>query len=234
MTGRLAGKTAFITGAARGIGRAQAVRFAEEGADIIGVDVCGPSNRSRSTQHAETISTRPRAWSSSTVGGSPPTSSMFAIWTHLRAPPTAVSTASVGSTSSVLQRESRPRPAPRDDRIDVADHAGRQPHRGVAHLYGRGSASDRRGAGSIVLVSSIAGLRGLVGVAHYTAAKHGVVGLMRSLANDLAPHGVRVNSVHPTNVDTPMIQNAVGAQRVPPRPGVGPPTGRSSPRPRPR
>ena len=64
-----------------------------------------------------------------------------------------------------------------------------------------------RGAGSMILTSSIAGLRGLVGVAHYTAAKHGVVGLMRSLANELAPHNVRVNTVHPTNVDTPMIQN---------------------------
>jgi NAD(P)-dependent dehydrogenase (short-subunit alcohol dehydrogenase family) len=64
-----------------------------------------------------------------------------------------------------------------------------------------------RGAGSIVLVNSIAGLRGLMGVAHYTAAKHGMVGLMRSLAIDLAPHAVRVNSVHPTNVDTPLIQN---------------------------
>lgn len=66
-----------------------------------------------------------------------------------------------------------------------------------------------RGAGSVILTSSIAGLRGLVGVAHYTAAKHGVVGLMRSLANELAPHHVRVNCVNPTNVDTPMIQNDV-------------------------
>lgn len=64
-----------------------------------------------------------------------------------------------------------------------------------------------RGHGSMILTSSIAGLRGLVGVAHYTAAKHGVVGLMRSLAKELAAHQVRVNSVHPTNVDTPMIQN---------------------------
>jgi NAD(P)-dependent dehydrogenase (short-subunit alcohol dehydrogenase family) len=64
-----------------------------------------------------------------------------------------------------------------------------------------------RGAGSMILISSIAGLRGLVGVAHYTSAKHGVVGLMRTLANELAPHNIRVNSVHPTNVDTPMIQN---------------------------
>ena len=59
----------------------------------------------------------------------------------------------------------------------------------------------------MILISSIAGLRGLVGVAHYTSAKHGVVGLMRTLANELAPHNIRVNSVHPTNVDTPMIQN---------------------------
>jgi NAD(P)-dependent dehydrogenase (short-subunit alcohol dehydrogenase family) len=68
-----------------------------------------------------------------------------------------------------------------------------------------------RESGSIILVSSIAGLRGLLGVAHYTAAKHGVVGLMRSLANELAPRGIRVNSVHPTNVDTPLIQNAAVA-----------------------
>ncbi len=66
-----------------------------------------------------------------------------------------------------------------------------------------------RGAGAMVLTNSIAGLRGLVGVAHYTAAKHGVVGLMRGLANDLAPQNVRVNCVHPNNVDTPMIQNDV-------------------------
>lgn len=80
-----------------------------------------------------------------------------------------------------------------------------------------------RGAGSMVLVSSIAGLRGLVGVAHYTAAKHGVVGLMRSLAQDLAPHSIRVNTVHPTNVDTPMIQNDVVSSAF--RPDLGrPPT----------
>jgi NAD(P)-dependent dehydrogenase (short-subunit alcohol dehydrogenase family) len=75
-----------------------------------------------------------------------------------------------------------------------------------------------RGAGAMVLTSSIAGLRGLVGVAHYTAAKHGVIGLMRSLANELAPHNVRVNCVNPTNVDTPMIQNDVVSSAF--RPGL--------------
>ena len=86
-----------------------------------------------------------------------------------------------------------------------------------------------RGAGSVILVSSIAGMRGLVGVAHYTAAKHGVVGLMRSLANELAPHGIRVNSVHPTNVDTPMIQNEAVSTRFG-RTWIARPRGTSSPR----
>jgi NAD(P)-dependent dehydrogenase (short-subunit alcohol dehydrogenase family) len=65
--------------------------------------------------------------------------------------------------------------------------------------------------GAIVLTSSTAGLKGLGGESGgaqgYTAAKHGVVGLMRTFANTLGPHGIRVNSVHPTGVDTPMIVN---------------------------
>jgi NAD(P)-dependent dehydrogenase (short-subunit alcohol dehydrogenase family) len=66
-----------------------------------------------------------------------------------------------------------------------------------------------QGSGSIVLTSSTAGLVAFGNLAHYTAAKHGVVGLMRTLAVELAPHNVRCNSVHPTTVDTPMIQNDV-------------------------
>ena len=65
------------------------------------------------------------------------------------------------------------------------------------------------GGGAIVLTSSLAGLKGLPGLSHYAAAKHGVVGLMRSLAYELAEHGIRVNSVHPTGVDTPMVAPAV-------------------------
>jgi NAD(P)-dependent dehydrogenase (short-subunit alcohol dehydrogenase family) len=65
--------------------------------------------------------------------------------------------------------------------------------------------------GSVVLISSAAGLVGIggedPGAIGYTAAKHGVVGLMRAYANHLAPHSIRVNSIHPTGVDTPMINN---------------------------
>jgi NAD(P)-dependent dehydrogenase (short-subunit alcohol dehydrogenase family) len=64
------------------------------------------------------------------------------------------------------------------------------------------------GGGSIILTSSTAGLMAIPNIGHYTAAKHGVVGLMRTLALELAPDMIRVNSVHPTSVDTDMIQNA--------------------------
>jgi NAD(P)-dependent dehydrogenase (short-subunit alcohol dehydrogenase family) len=64
-----------------------------------------------------------------------------------------------------------------------------------------------RGAGVILITSSTAGLKGLAHQAHYCAAKHGAVGLMRSLAIELAPHGIRVNTVHPSAVDTRIIKN---------------------------
>src|SRR3712207_1713625 len=63
------------------------------------------------------------------------------------------------------------------------------------------------GGGSIVLTSSTAGLKGTPNTIHYTAAKHGVIGSMRTLANEFGAQSIRVNSVHPTGVDTPMIQN---------------------------
>ena len=66
--------------------------------------------------------------------------------------------------------------------------------------------SDGRG-GSIILVSSMLGLRGGGYMAGYASAKHAVVGLMNSFANELAPQWIRVNSIHPGNILTPMIDN---------------------------
>jgi NAD(P)-dependent dehydrogenase (short-subunit alcohol dehydrogenase family) len=72
---------------------------------------------------------------------------------------------------------------------------------------------ERGKGGAIVLISSTAGINGIGGPSRaglgYTASKHGVVGLMRSYANNLAPHSIRVNSVHPTGVRTPMVVNDV-------------------------
>jgi len=212
MSGRLTGKVALITGAARGIGRAQAVRFAEEGADIIALDICGP---------VDTVVVPP-----STPEDLDETAQLVV----------AAGQNVVTEIVDVRDADQLQRAADRG----VEAFGGLDIVCATAGITSRGMATElstvawqtmldinlsgvwrtckvtaphliARGSGSITLVSSIAGLRGLLGVAHYTAAKHGVVGLMRSLANDLAPHGIRVNSVHPTNVDTPLIQNAAVA-----------------------
>lgn len=210
MTGRLKGKIAVVTGAARGIGRAQAVRFAEEGADIIAIDVCGPIDSvqvppSAPEDLAETARLVGQAGGRIVTG--------------------IVDVRNADELHDVVDRG-----ATEFDGIDIVCATAGITSRGAAielsgaawhtmldiNLTGVWNTCAataphliKRGTGSMVLTSSIAGLRGLVGVAHYTAAKHGVVGLMRSLAHDLAPHGVRVNCVHPTNVDTPLIQNDV-------------------------
>jgi SDR family mycofactocin-dependent oxidoreductase len=212
MTGRLAGKVALITGAARGIGRAQAVRFAEEGADVVALDICGP---------VETVA----------VPSSKP-EDLDETARLVREAGGRIVTTIVDVRDAVALQETTDRGVTAFGGLDIVCATAGITSRGIAaelseaiwqtmidvnltgvwrtckvtapHLIARGS-------GSVILVSSIAGMRGLLGVAHYTAAKHGVIGLMRSLANELAPHGIRVNSVHPTNVDTPLIQNAAVA-----------------------
>jgi SDR family mycofactocin-dependent oxidoreductase len=208
MSDRLQEKVALITGAARGIGRAQAVRFAQEGADIIALDICGPVN---------------------TVVVPPATPADLDETARL------VEEAGGRIVAEVLDVRDAAAVAAATDR-GVAQLGGLDIVCATAGITSRAMAADlsesawqtmldvnltgvwatcrataphliARGAGSMILTSSIAGLKGLVGVAHYTAAKHGVVGLMRSLAKELAPHNIRVNTVHPTNVDTPMIQN---------------------------
>ena len=209
MTGnRLKGKVALITGAARGIGRAQAVRFAQEGADIIALDICGPVD---------------------TVIVPPATPADLQETARLVADAggrIVAETVDVRDTEAV--QAATDRGVDRLGGLDVVCATAGITSRAMATELGENAWQTMldvnltgvwrtcrataphlidRGAGSMILTSSIAGLRGLVGVAHYTSAKHGVVGLMRSLAKELAPHNIRVNTVHPTNVDTPMIQN---------------------------
>lgn len=208
--GRLDGKVALITGAARGIGRAQAVRFAQEGADIVALDVCGPIDtvlvphstpddldttaslirEAGGRVHTEIVDVRDLAgMRAATDRGAVRFGGLDVV----------CATAGITSRGMAVELDENAWRTMLDVNLTGVWHTCRA---GAPHLIARG-------AGSVILTSSIAGLRGLVGVAHYTAAKHGVVGLMRSLANELAPHHVRVNCVNPTNVDTPMIQNDV-------------------------
>jgi len=79
------------------------------------------------------------------------------------------------------------------------------------------------GGGSIICTSSTAGIKGLPYLAPYVAAKHGMVGIARTMANELARHHIRVNTVHPTGVDTPMGNGLGGLEGLINRdPGLGP------------
>jgi SDR family mycofactocin-dependent oxidoreductase len=208
MSARLAGKVALITGAARGIGRAQAVRFAQEGADIVALDLCGPVDSvvvPHSTPadldqtaslvtdagaqiHTEIVDVRDLADVQSATDRGVGRFGKLDI---------VCATAGITSRGMTLEMDEKTWRTMLDVNLTGVWHTCRA---GAPYLMARG-------AGAMILTNSIAGLRGLVGVAHYTAAKHGLVGLMQSLAKELAPHNVRVNCVHPTNVDTPLIQN---------------------------
>ena len=207
--GRLDGKVAFITGAGRGQGRSHAVRMAEEGADIIAVDIC------------EDIGTVPYELST---------------WADLEETAAAVEALDrriVIDRADVRSAEQLQAAVDRGvgelgrldivcanagiwshapfvdmtdemyfDMIDVNQHG---PYRTckatVPYLL------EQDEGGSIIITSSTAGRKGFGNHAHYASSKHAVVGLMRTLANELAPSFIRVNTVHPSSVFTPMNQN---------------------------
>lgn len=222
--GRLIGKVALITGAARGIGRAQAVRFAEEGADIVALDLCGPVDTVM-VPHSTPADLEHTAALVAEIGGRVHTALVdVRDLDGLQAAidrgvdrfgglDAVCATAGITSRAMAVEMDESVWRTMLDVNLTGVWHTCRAT---APHLIARG-------AGAMVLTNSIAGLRGLVGVAHYTAAKHGVVGLMQTLAHELAPHKVRVNCVHPTNVDTPLIQNDVVRSAF--RPDLGrPPT----------
>lgn len=208
MMGRVQGKIALVTGAARGIGRAQAVRLAAEGAGIVAVDICGPvdtvvippaqpEDLEETKRAVEATGARVITAIADVRDGAALQTVTDAAVDELGGLDIVCATAGITSAGPALELDEQAWQTMLDVNLTGVWLTCRA---AAPHLIARG-------AGAMILTSSIAGLRGLVGVAHYTAAKHGVVGLMRSLAKELAPHNVRVNSVHPTNVDTPMIQN---------------------------
>jgi len=211
MAGRVEGKVAFITGAARGQGRSHAVRLAQEGADIIAIDVCKPISRSSEippstpddlAETADLVKAQNRRIVTAEVDVrdfDALTAVLDSGVEQLGRLDIIVANAGIGNGGNTLDKTSE------DDWTDMIDvnlsgvwHTVKA---GVPHLL-----SGDRG-GSIVLTSSVGGLKAYPHTGHYIAAKHGVVGLMRTFAVELGQHSVRCNSVHPTNVNTPMFMN---------------------------
>jgi (+)-trans-carveol dehydrogenase/(-)-trans-carveol dehydrogenase len=222
MTGRLAGKVALITGAARGQGRAEAVRFAEEGASLIVLDIAqkidsasavyGPATREQLEEtvamcemagakvHSAIADTRDLAQmesvarsGSAELGGLDVVVANAGIYSVGR-----LAVADERTGLGVLSQETW------QDMLDVNLTGVYNTVRATAPIMveqGRG--------GAIVLTSSGAGLVGGPNIGHYVAAKHGVSGLMKSLAHELGPHWIRVNTVNPGQCNTAMIHNEV-------------------------
>ena len=224
--GRVEGKVAFITGAARGQGRSHAIRLAEEGADIIAVDLCDqmdtvaypmatPEDLDRTVKAVEALDRRIVAHRADVRDAAALKAALDDGVAQLGGVDIVLANAGIAPMGA----ENEDRAAAFRDVVDVnLTGVWNTVEVAVPHLVEQG-----RG-GAIVLTSSTAGLKGIGGDSGgglgYTAAKHGVVGLMRAYATILARHSVRVNTVHPTGVNTPMVVNDVMARFLAEDPSV--------------
>ena len=209
MPGRVQGKVAFITGAARSQGRSHAIRLAEEGADIIAVDIAGPvesvtiyppateADLAETVRQVEALDRRIVAHKADVRNSRALKEALDDGVAQLGKLDIVVANAGVYQISPVLELDD----AGWQETIDInLTGVWNTVKVALPHLVAGGG-------GSVVLTSSVLGLKGLANSVHYNAAKHGVVGIMRSVANEFALRNVRVNSVHPTLVNTVMIQN---------------------------
>jgi SDR family mycofactocin-dependent oxidoreductase len=210
MPGRVEGKVAFITGAARGQGRSHAVRLAQEGADIIAVDVCQqirgvpfpmstPDDLKETVRLVEEQDRRIVAAQADVRDYAALKAAVDDGVAQLGRLDIVVANAGIGNGGKPLAETDE---QTWQDMIDVnLTGVWLTTKAAIPHMIAGG-----RG-GSIVLTSSVGGLKAHPNVGNYVAAKHGVVGIMRTLALELAQHRIRVNSVHPTQVNTPMVMN---------------------------
>ena len=208
--GRVEGKVAFITGAARGQGRSHAIRLAQEGAAIIAVDLTGqidsvpypmstPDDLNETVKEVEALDRRIVATQADVRDYGAVKKAVDDGVAELGRLDIVSANAGIFSFGPLAELPEQTWQDMIDTNLTGVWHAVKA---AIPHIRkgGRG--------GSIILTSSTAGLMALENTGHYVAAKHGVVGLMRTLALELAPDMIRVNSVHPTGVDTDMIQNA--------------------------
>jgi SDR family mycofactocin-dependent oxidoreductase len=208
MLGRLAGKTALLTGAARGIGRACAVRFAEEGADLALVDIgrdvetvpyagARAEQLGEATEEIRALGRRVLAFTADVRDGQALRAATRQAADEFGRVDVLVAAAGIDSWGAAWELTDEQW----QTMIDVNLTGVWQSAKAAApHMI-------EQGGGSMVLIGSVLSHKHNPGFAHYTAAKHGVLGLTRAFALELAPHMVRVNSIDPTAVATDMTLN---------------------------
>jgi len=207
--GVLDGRVALVTGAARGQGRSHAVRFAEEGADVVALDIASPittvpydmatEDDLRQTAklveatgrrvHAAVADVRDQAALDAAVAAA------ISMFGRLDIVVANAGVISYGYMWELPEEQWR-------DVIDVNLN-------GVYHTVRATVPAmiEAGNGGSIVLTGSVLSFKGTTGASSYVATKHAVNGMTRSLANELGPHRIRVNSVNPSNVATDMVLN---------------------------
>jgi (+)-trans-carveol dehydrogenase len=198
---RLEGKVAFVTGASRGQGRSQAVRLAEEGADVIAVDIASQSDTVAEVE----------ALGRSIVATEVDIRNYAALKAALDDGVARLGRLDIVVANAGIVRFGPTEDVTEQDWQDVIDinltGAWHTAKAAIPHLRAQRT-------GSIVINCSGASFKGLPHVAAYTASKHGALGLMRTLANELGADMIRVNTVHPGVVDNDMVHNEAMYRRL--------------------
>jgi SDR family mycofactocin-dependent oxidoreductase len=215
MAGRVAGRVAFVTGAARGQGRSHAIRLAEEGADIIAVDVLKDydtvsygmgteADLAETVEAVEALDRRIIATRADVRDAQALKKAVDDGVAQLGKLDIVVANAGI----CIVQPWDQVTPATWQDTLDTnLTGVWNTIVAGAPHLIANGG-------GSIIATSSTAGIKGLPFLAAYVAAKHGVVGIAKTMANELAKHNIRVNTVHPTGVNTVMGTSMGGVEAL--------------------
>ncbi|OYN74937.1 mycofactocin-coupled SDR family oxidoreductase [Mycolicibacterium sphagni] len=209
----LHGKVVLVTGAGGGTGRVHCERFADAGADVIMLDHSDAADGLRDT--AERVGERRRRaviGLANIAALDEVTAAVDAGVKQLGRLDFIVANAGIHTLGGPAWQIS-PQEWQRTIDINLT---------GVWHTVRAGAPHIGPDGGAVVIISSTNGLRGTAGTAHYTASKHAVVGLARTLANELGPRNIRVNTVHPGAVATPMVRNPVTYKRL--RPDLDSPT----------
>jgi SDR family mycofactocin-dependent oxidoreductase len=223
VAGRVDGKRVLVTGAARGMGRSHALRLAEEGADVVLVDVCAPlpgleyplgteDDLAETARLVRDLGRRAVVRVADVRDAAALKAAVDDAVAELGGLDASVANAGVitAGTWDTTTTE--------DWRVVLDVNLIGSWHTCVAaipHLIAQGG-------GSLVNISSAAGIKGSPLTTPYTASKHAVVGMSLALANELAASNIRVNTVHPTGVPTGMAPASLFGLLTEVRPDLGP------------
>lgn len=206
---RVANKVALVTGAAKGMGRSHCVRLAEEGADIVAVDHCRqedgvqypmgtPEDLAETAALVEKLGRRAITSQTDIRDLDALTAVVADARKELGSLDIVVANAGISTLGAAWELTPAQWQAVLDTNLTGTWNTVKA---AVPAMIEQGT------GGAVVLVSSAAGIRGFGGMGHYSASKAGIIGLMQTLAQELGPHSIRVNTVNPGLINTDMSMN---------------------------